>query len=417
MMYRKWAVNLAATVRKSLNNRQKPFNMNEVDNEAFISLFRECFQKCFGHPLTGPMSETETRHLGNTIFEATGLVIGAKSLKNYSLYIATPDSSKPENPSVATLDTMARYVLAAPYTDEIKRKEKEGHYPYWYQYKGSAKRQETVPETKNPLKKRWLILLAGILLLSVLAFFIFKTSAEKKRLTFTDNFHLLQDNDLTAHGWMLLAKDSVWWNKREMRPGMLSLFTLTGDNWPDTTHAPVIKNLLIRKIAGECFSTEIHFTDFIPTTNWQQAGLLLMEDTVPGSKTLRLSIGYNDFFGGFQRPKEIILQGVSTGGGDAGRPEEIVHFPLFSIAEDQEALVNNNLRYSALRIETKNGHYRFLYSAGPVANFAFKEAFAKELDIQPKYIGLFALQGFVSNTNYMPVNISYFNMAMTGCHP
>ncbi|RZJ56574.1 MAG: hypothetical protein EOO45_28625, partial [Flavobacterium sp.] len=168
--------------------------MNEVENEAFISLFRECFQKCFAHPLAGAMTETESRHLANTIFEATGLVIGAKSLKNYSLYIATDDRSKRENPSVATLDTMARYVLLAPYTDEVQRK-KEGQYRYWYQYKASRKMEDSVPAGNRPLK-RMLLLFSGIIGLTALAFFIFNPAPGKKQQVYIDNFQLLKESEL-----------------------------------------------------------------------------------------------------------------------------------------------------------------------------------------------------------------------------
>jgi len=52
--------------------------------------------------------------LYNQVFERTGLTIGWKSLKNYSFFVLAGSSRKQENPSAATLDTMARYVLDAP---------------------------------------------------------------------------------------------------------------------------------------------------------------------------------------------------------------------------------------------------------------------------------------------------------------
>ena len=140
-----------------------------------------------------------------------------------------------------------------------------------------------------------------------------------------------------------------------------------------------------------------------------------MEDTVFSNKALRLSLAYNDFFGGFERPKEVLLQCISTGGNDSARPEEIAHVPIFSIPANQVALVNNNLQYSALRIEKQQQHYRFLYSESPVSNFAFKEAFAKDLPIQPKYIGIFALQGFVSEPVNMAVYVTFFDISGILC--
>src|SRR5580658_9779400 len=106
-----------------------------------------------------PLTETESRLMYARIFEDTGLVIGWKSIKNYSLFVSSPAVAKPENPSVATLDTLARYVMGAPYTTEPERKKAAGHYPYWYEYK--AKRVEQAarvtgePERKKARVRLW----------------------------------------------------------------------------------------------------------------------------------------------------------------------------------------------------------------------------------------------------------------------
>jgi hypothetical protein len=392
--------------------QQKPLDMNDLENKAFISLFKACFQKCFGFAFSSALSETESKHLGNTIFEATGLVIGAKSLKNYSAYIANQGAAKQENPSTATLDTMARYILDAPYTDEIKRKDKENHFPWWFQYKNTI----AIPAKNTPKNKRknWPVLLITAMAVAIVLLLMQLFRGHPNEF-FTDNFHSLREDSLIKNGWMLQSKDENWWRKRDERSGCLSLYTLRGDNWPDAANAPVIKNLLLRKISGDCFAVEIHLADFIPKENWQQAGMLLMEDTGFASKTVRLSLAFNDFFGGFDRPKEIIIQGVSSGGKDINRPEEIAHIAVFNIPDGAEALVHNNLQYSALRIEKTGTHFRFLYSTSPVENFAFKEAFVKDLPIKPKYIGLFALQGFVNDTNYIPAHVTFFSILNSDC--
>jgi len=63
------------------------FKMN-VDKPIFISLYQEACEKCFGFPQSIPLSESESKQLSNRIFEHTGLKIGAKSIKNYSIYIS-----------------------------------------------------------------------------------------------------------------------------------------------------------------------------------------------------------------------------------------------------------------------------------------------------------------------------------------
>src|SRR5688572_21056249 len=109
--------------------------MNDTDMSVFVQLFNEAYATCFGHPLQTALTETESKLFSNQVLDQTGLIIGWKSLKNYSYFILEGASGKKENPSVATLDTLARYVLKAPYTDEIQRKNKESHYPWWFRYK------------------------------------------------------------------------------------------------------------------------------------------------------------------------------------------------------------------------------------------------------------------------------------------
>jgi hypothetical protein len=80
--------------------------MRKHDKAVFDSLFREACLKCFGYPLSSPLSETDSKLLSNRILDQTGLVIGAKSIKNYSFYLHDRNiTSREENPSVATLDT------------------------------------------------------------------------------------------------------------------------------------------------------------------------------------------------------------------------------------------------------------------------------------------------------------------------
>lgn len=399
-------------------------NMKDVTNIAFISLFKGSFKKCFGFELLTPISETEAKHFSNQIMDATGLVIGAKSLKNYSSYILNPNEN-PENPSVATMDTLARYVLNAPYTDEVQRKNKEAHHPYWYQYRNSiiSEEEKTVEEMQEPTKpknvpaknKKWFALFIALLIIGIiiLAIFFFPSKTIE---SFSDDFHSVNEDSLKNNGWFLQSKDEQWWQKRNEMPSHLTLFTLRGDNWKDSANAPEIKNLLLRKINPDCFTAEIHLDDFVPMQKWQQAGILLLEDTTFSSKCIRLSIAFNDFFGGFSRPKEIIIQAISSNGKNLNNPEEIIHLPVFSIAPGQDSLITINLAKSALRIEKNRNHFRFLYAVGQVENFAFKEALSKELDIDAKYIGIFALQGFVNDTNYIPAHFKFFSLNNASCN-
>ena len=115
----------------------EPSFMHKADYTVFATLFREAFEKCFGRPLTAALSEPESRRMSDVILERTGLVIGWKSIKNYSIFILDHAHRREENPSLATLDTFARYVLDAPKIDEIQRQDQERQSSYWFQYRES----------------------------------------------------------------------------------------------------------------------------------------------------------------------------------------------------------------------------------------------------------------------------------------
>ena len=386
--------------------------MNELDVSAFMALYKDAYKKCFGHSMISSVSEAESKAFSNKIFDQTGLVIGAKSIKNYSFFILNGRETKEENPSIATLDTLARYATGAPYTSETERKDKESHYPYWFQYKDEFYRSQ-----KKPVKRKWLVPLLVItscifiVSISILFFYLRNGSVE----SFTDDFASVSNDTLAGHEWFVKSKDEGYWNKRGEYPGHLTLYTLRGDNWPDSLNKPDIKNLLLRKISPGCFTIEAHLSDFFPQHNWQQAGILLLEDTSLVSKSLRLSFQYNDFYGGFPKSKDINVQAIASGGKDFDRPEEITHLLLFKLDSLNEPLFKQNLQHLALRIEKHDKKFRLLYSNGSLANSAFKEIISRDIDINPRYVALFALKGIVDSVATIPARFDFFSFRPVQC--
>lgn len=388
--------------------------MDNLDNLAFATLFEEAYATCFGLAIKNSLTETESKIFCNKILEQTGLSIGWKSAKNYSIFIMDTAPGKPENPSVATLDTLARYVLGAPYTTEIQRKNNESHYPYWFLYRDKFVLNSKGIKVKSPVGKLLLILAA--LILVVLPLIYFELIVRHRSIQFTDNFSRVDDATLLKNGWFVKSKDIAYWNKRSKIPGQLTLFTLKGDNWPDPSSKPGIKNLLLREITADCFTAEVHLKDFIPDQEWQQAGILLLEDTSFTGKSIRLSLAYNDNFGGDKMPSEIYVQAITSLGNGFGKPEELAHKPLFYL----DSIRNNpgqkkNLENSALRIEKQGNKYRFLYAGGPMENGAFKEVAAQQFDMQPRYIGIFAIKGFTGSAD-IPVSFKFFRISDNLCN-
>lgn len=414
--------------------------MNDLDFLVFANLFKEASLKCFGYPLKDPFTETECKLFHNQIFDQTGLTIGWKSLKNYSLFVVGGPSGKEVNPSVATLDTLARYVMNAPYTVEIERKKKEGHYPYWFRYKEKLLRsreagqaegaleepREDIPDAGNAETVNWSIhrkaririaVVSGmaVIVFAILAVYI---SRRNGPVQFTEDFHAVREDTLTGRGWFVKAKDSVYWERRGEVPGCMTLFTLKGDNWPDPVQTPVIRNLLLRKIPCDCFTIELHLKNFIPRQNWQQAGILLMEDTSFAGKSIRITIAYNDYNGGYPRSRSILIQAITSLGRNFGKPEEIAHMPLYNVDSlDNSPVIAKNLDNFALRIEKQGNKFRFLYANGIWENTSFKEMATHEFPMNPRYVGLFALKGFVENADDIPVRFKFFSLHCDRCEP
>lgn len=385
--------------------------MRGDEYSVFVLLFKEACAKCFGTPLTKPLTEPESRRLSDVILEQSGLVVGWKSLKNYSVFVLDRKSAREENPSIATLDTLARYVLNSPKSDEAARQNQDQHFPFWFQYR------ETRHEGSPPAKGRRWLFIAASLMLACLIFVVLRlfVLAPRTAETFEENFHTLNDDSLALRGWGVSHKDGDAWSRRDASPGHLTLYTLQGDNWPDSNHAPDVRNLLYRKLSGECFAVEAHLLHFVPKANWEQAGLLLMEDTAFAGKSVRFSIAFNNYLGGFPGPGEIHLQAITCQGKQSEKPEEVVHTTVFTLNNETDKLVEENLKYSALRIEKEGKVLRFLYSAGPMENAAFKEVGRHEFSFEPRYVALVALRGFVKDTTSIPAVFSLFRFVPMPC--
>lgn len=385
--------------------------MEEPDFTIFCALYREAYARCFSQPFTQSITETESKLFYQQILEHTGLTVGWRSLKNYSFFVLNNNGQ--QNPSVASMDTLARYVLKAPYTNDIARKNDESHHPYWFLY-----REKHINSVKviSPLKKgkfRWLRIVVPVILIGIAGYLFYQRSI---KVSVTESFTDLTETGLHSRGWQLMNVDTAYWGKRSTTKGSLTLFTLPGDNWPDSSATPAIRNLLLRKLPQDCFTAELQMQDFFPAAEWQQAGIFLLQDSSLLSPSIRVSLAYNDFFGGFKRPKEVLVQAIYSPGHSA-KPEEFAHAPVLTLdSAVNAAILHSNLKQTALRIEKRGNHYRFLYAGGADGNSAFKELATKDFALQPQYIAIFAIKGRVASTPVVPVTIKRFALQSVDCN-
>jgi hypothetical protein len=306
--------------------------------------------------------------------------------------------------------------MDAPYTTEADRKDNESHYPWWFQYRNKFSAVEKEPK---PVQINWKIIamyFAALLLLIIVGYFI-NSSIRKDHIEFfNDNFNSVSEDSLINRGWLVKSVDTTWWKKRDLKQGHLALYTIRGDNWALGDNPASIKNLLYRRIKSDCFMVETHLSNFIPGQNWQQAGLILSEDSTFTGKMIRLSISYNDYFGGFEKPPEIIIQAISSSeSGLRSKPEEIAHLSLFEIEPGRKTLAESNLAKSALKIEKKGNHYRLLFSSSATESYSFSEVISGDYNIKPRYAAIFSIKGWSDIEHCIPAYFDSFSIANIHC--
>ncbi|TDX02394.1 DUF1349 domain-containing protein [Dinghuibacter silviterrae] len=449
--------------------------MQPGDDAAFKQLFRDACRRCFRRELSVPLSATESKFLCAEVLSETGAPIAWRTVQQHSLWVhlEVAEESRQTGPTGVMLEALARYVAAAgdagvrggaaaasgaaatPGPTEGDGGPAEGPYPFWFRYKeafhrdrlpavvhelglpdahlvprGLAKRfffhtfrgaeqfilwgKLLVPER---IRHSWLAWLAFLLLTSLAVVWGVREYYARKTNTFTDTFTQVAGDSLYTRGWMRVDPDSTWWNRRTDNPGALTLFTLQGDNWPDSSANPWIGNLLLRPLGGDCFTAEVQFSGFTPTANWQQAGLLLMEDTSLRARSVRISIAYNDYFEDYVQPRQIIVEGVSSASDPNRKPEEFLHKTLYLLGWGKDSLIYESMHHTALRIEKRGTSYRFLYAGGQTDNFIFQEVGSRSIYFTPRYIALFALKGFGRPAQELPVQVRFFSVQTGACEP
>lgn len=369
--------------------------MNPLDESAFEKLFNDAYHKFFGRVMTTPLSEIESTLFAGDILEETGLLIDSIHLRNYSSFILATPESRQEKPPVSSLDTLARYVVGAPHTDHIQRREKESHYPYWFKYRDNFFRS-----TDTPHKKKWLFPFAMIFMgLAIVAtLVVVSLGIGETPLVFNDNFNAVSDDSLYQKGWFVEQKDTVSWNKRTERPGHLTLYTLPGE-WPYYSKSPWVKNRVLKKIKADCFAVEADLSDFIPDNNWKQAGIMLLEEASFAGKVASFSLSHDNIRkDGKTSPQIIVLAALYEPG--AKKPE-FEYKTLFTLDVQGQSNASADLKRSKFQLWKEGNKIKVLFSAGEEGDKK-QEGFTKVFSIQPRYIGLYATSAFNDTTQSIP---------------
>ncbi len=144
-----------------------------------------------------------------------------------------------------------------------------------------------------PLKNSiqiWRIGLSLLLLLPLggIAAWFFRSAPPK---SWREDFSNTNPDSLRAHGFKWNDFDLVWWSK-QLKDDALTLYTLPGDYWVKPNEPRVIRNLLYKKISGDCFTVFVKVGGFDPQKNCQQLAVFLFDENVSRETHLRAGISF-----------------------------------------------------------------------------------------------------------------------------
>lgn len=236
-----------------------------------------------------------------------------------------------------------------------------------------------MPDIRRPLSRQWI--LGALLLVFVLSVLILAARKNKTPKYWKEDFGSTHPDSLKRHGWAIEDFDAAAFSK-QVQPNHLTLYTLRGDYWHTPPDTPVISNLLFKKLNGESGKITFKLVNFNPTQNFQQAGLILLNEERDRSHNIRVTLA---------ACASCIpcLQSIQIVKMEHGTAYE-KSFPL--IRWSDEAPAEAPLREVWIQVQYEKGKFRFFHHTGEEF-FSFGEAGSFEFNFQPRYIGIAAFRG------------------------
>lgn len=218
---------------------------------------------------------------------------------------------------------------------------------------------------------------------------------------FSDNMDEVSDEALYAKGWLIADKDESEW-QRFAKSGHLALSTLRGDNWVNN-YQPEAKiiNMVYRKLDCDCCTVTARLTDFDPMKNWQQAGLMFLEEPDFSGRSMRMTFAVHQEENGRPRKKLQIL------------PMQESRIPynktVMTLNEEMD------LSQISLQIRKDGDQFEFLYYLEGSFS-SYYTVVRIDFRMTPGYVALVAFQGFVEedgrpvSADTIPAYFDYFRV-------
>lgn len=242
---------------------------------------------------------------------------------------------------------------------------------------------------KSISKMYWLIavILGGIIIL-----FLFRRSFFHPSRSFgpyfEEHFDQVDWDSLQGKGWEIWNSTSDFPLSQD-NPGFFCLPTLPAMQKENQDHNLLVQNLLVRQIDCECCIVEV-WMEFSPKKNWQQAGILLIKENEYPVEYKSISVHFSDFY-----VKSNLNLSDSTFFFVNNINEDYMSVsewtPMHSIGPSAYQKFQDRL---FIRLVIRNNQIK-------VVGFKNEKHAVGLQDIpypfQPKYLGLFAMQGQTTN--------------------
>jgi hypothetical protein len=230
---------------------------------------------------------------------------------------------------------------------------------------------------------RTLVFLLAAICVTIIGFFFMPSSED-----FTEEFDDVSDEALRAKRWMLQDPDPDYWKLRDTAQGLLTLFTLRGDNWVGEGQQPFLKNRLTRRIyVGDSYEIEFELRSFFPTQNFQQCGIMLMADSSLSSEMLRVVVAYAEIRDSLAYLK---LQTARFEAGDTQRPMEYSWSFVISPVDSYERY-RPDFKYNVVRLKVEKGFIKLYTCFGRRYSSSLVERRNDiPMDFRPRYLSLYA---------------------------
>lgn len=230
-------------------------------------------------------------------------------------------------------------------------------------------------------KNGWLLLL--LLPLGWWAIWFFRPKPLK---SWREDFNNTSPDSLRAHGFAWNDFDSTYWS-RQLKDGALTLYTLPGDYWIKPHEKREIRNLMYKRVGGDCFTIIAKVDDFDPQKNCQQFTVFLFDERLSRETHLRAGISF------WSPSREAPgVQHTTTDYQEYGQVTQQGYYHFRNPAND-----GPSIKTFWLKIVYKNNKIEVFQKINNEWNIWGVCARPFDLRFKPAYMGIAAFQGWTDD--------------------